>query len=74
MRRLCKPYRDTMVKDGESKDEIALAYAFHCGGRSVLMVLDYLKKQGATDELNETIDRFDKQITSIRTHKLPRQH
>jgi hypothetical protein len=47
---------------------------FHCGGRSVLVALAYLKKQGATDELNETIDRFDKQITSIRTRKLPRQH
>jgi hypothetical protein len=75
MRRLWEPYRDTMVKDGANKDEIALANdAFDCGSRSVLMVLDCLKKQGGTDELNETIPRFDKQITSIRMRKLPRQH
>jgi hypothetical protein len=64
-----------MVKDGASKNEIALAYdAFYCGGRGVLMVLDYLKKQGEMEELHQTIDRFGKQITAIRTRKVPRPH
>jgi hypothetical protein len=66
MRRLWKFYRETMVASGATKNEIALAHdAFYSGGRSVLAVLDHLRKAGEMDELHRTIDRFGRQVSAI---------
>jgi hypothetical protein len=66
MRRLWKFYRETMVESGATKSEIALACdAFYWDGRSVLAVLDHLRKAGEMDELHQTIGRFGRQVTAI---------
>jgi hypothetical protein len=73
MRKLWKSYRQTVVEAGVSKHEIALMCdAFYAGDRSVLMVLDHLKKNGETEELHQLIDRFGRRLDTIRTRDAPR--